>query len=112
MGLLQTRDHEQAAVVLRAMVGLGTGDGLKYHVRLFLTTRHADSDRCPPGRDADLGVCRQEGCSRSRPVARRFGRSIWAGSRLASSAIYLVILVLCLTFVAQKSYNPFIYFRF
>ena len=27
---------EQAAVVLRAMVGLGTGDGLTYHARLYL----------------------------------------------------------------------------
>ena len=45
-------------------------------------------------------------------LARRFGGIVTAGHGLVTSAGYLAVLLLCLSFVAQKSYSPFIYFRF
>jgi alginate O-acetyltransferase complex protein AlgI len=103
----------QAAVVLRAMVGLGTGDGLTYHARLYMTNElvlilvvallAATPILAYAVSKADL--MREQ-------FTGRLDRLIGSSSRLAGSAVYLAILVLCLTFVAQKSYNPFIYFRF
>jgi hypothetical protein len=95
------------------MFGLGSGAGIKYHVSLYLTNEVA----------ALLALA----AIFSTPLAGRLGRRIEAledaladrwGSlapapiRLARVAGYCTILVLCLSFVAQKSYNPFIYFRF
>jgi hypothetical protein len=95
------------------MACLGSGDGLTYHARLYLTTElwlilvlavlAATPLFAHLGRHATLA----EGW-----LTARFGRLSSAGSALANNACYLAILVLCLSFVAQKSYNPFIYFRF
>jgi alginate O-acetyltransferase complex protein AlgI len=102
-----------AGSVLKAMFGFGAGAGIKYHVSLYLTNEVA----------ALLALA----AIFSTPLAGRLGRRIEAledaladrwGSlapapiRLARVAAYCSILVLCLSFVAQKSYNPFIYFRF
>ncbi|MDR3622074.1 MAG: MBOAT family protein [Paludisphaera borealis] len=102
-----------AGEVLRAMFGFGSGAGIKYHVSLYLTNEVA----------ALLAIA----ALLSTPLLGRLGRKIeefettladrWgsfapAPIRLARVAAYCSILVLCLSFVAQKSYNPFIYFRF
>ena len=103
----------QAVLVLRAMACQGSGDGLTYHARLYLTTElwlilvlaflAATPLFAHISRNATLA---------ERWLTARFGRLVSAGSALANNACYLTILVLCLSFVAQKSYNPFIYFRF
>ena len=65
-----------------------------------------------PGGNAALRSHEPE-CNAGGAVAHRALRpSRLCRLALANNACYLAILVLCLSFVAQKSYNPFIYFRF
>ncbi len=103
----------QAVLVLRAMVGLGTGDGLKYHVKLFLNNENmlilivAFFASTPLLTQAARALQQWQDTRIGRPI-----KLLSASNAAAVSVGYLVLLVLCLSFVAQNSYNPFIYFRF
>lgn len=103
----------EAGAVLRAMAGLGTGDGLAYHAGLYLSN--------------EVKFILLVAALLSTPLFERLGGRLdeiegrlidrWgtlapAPIRLARVASNLLLLVLCLSGVAQKSYNPFIYFRF
>jgi alginate O-acetyltransferase complex protein AlgI len=104
---------EQAALVLRAMAGLGTGDGLRYHARLYLTDEVGLILVIALLAATPMFVRMARRVDRAGDLlARRFGGFISAGRALVGDAAYLAVLLLCLSFVAQKSYNPFIYFRF
>ncbi len=102
-----------AAEVLQAMFGFGLGDGVRYHVGLYMT--------------GEVKTLLALALLFSTPLPGRIGRWIedfedaladrWGSLapspiRLTKVAAYCSILVLCISFVAQKSYNPFIYFRF
>lgn len=102
-----------AAAVLQAMFGFGTGGGVTYHVGLYLTN--------------ELKTLLPIAFLLSTPLFHRLGHKLdefegrlvdrWgtfapSPIRVARVASYLLLLVLCLSCVAQKNYNPFIYFRF
>ena len=102
-----------AGEILRTMFGFGLGGGVRYHVGLYLNDEvkvllllAALFSTPLPGRigrwieDFEIALAARWGSFAPSPI------------RVAKVAAYCSILVLCLSFVAQKSYNPFIYFRF
>jgi alginate O-acetyltransferase complex protein AlgI len=104
---------EQVVSVLRAMAGMGLGDSLRHHVGLYLNN--------------ELVLILLIALVASTPLLSMLGRWLEAlperlrgrtrglvatSHGLIMTAAHLGILILCLTFIAQNSYNPFIYFRF
>lgn len=111
--IFRTETLARAGELLRAMAGLGLGDGLRYHVGLYMNNEVklllalAVVFSTPlPGRL--LGRLDEF----EARLAERWGTFAPAPIRLARVAGCCLLLTLCLSFVAQKSYNPFIYFRF
>ncbi len=103
----------EAGGVLRAMCGLGDGGGVRYHVGLFLNAEVALSLALAavfstplPGRLLGALDAVED------RLEDRWGGFAPAPIRVARVAGCCLLLTLCLGFVAQKSYNPFIYFRF
>jgi alginate O-acetyltransferase complex protein AlgI len=102
-----------AGEVLQSMFGFGAGGGVKYHVGLYLTNEVKTLLVIAALLSTPL-LGRLGGRIEAfeTALAERWGSFAPAPIRLARVAAYCSILVLCLSFVAQKSYNPFIYFRF
>ncbi|WP_165073632.1 MBOAT family O-acyltransferase [Paludisphaera rhizosphaerae] len=103
----------EAGGLLRAMCGLGTGEGLRYNVGLYMDAEivlllvlAALFSTPLPGRLLQGLYAFEE------RLEERWGTFAPAPIRLARVAGCCLLLTLCLSFVAQKSYNPFIYFRF
>jgi alginate O-acetyltransferase complex protein AlgI len=103
----------QARAFLKAMVGLGRGAGIEYHVGLYI--------------DSQLVLALIAGAIGSAPLlpllvrvrdeiaaqARGFLRA-WlnAGFGLADVAIHMILLLASAMLLAAGTHNPFIYFRF
>ncbi len=104
---------EQALRHLRAMAGFGSGDGVAYHVWLYL--------------HQDVALALIIGTIAATPFLARLGQHIlkvagklYEGERKALPAwggwcavagLYAVLLLSAIS-IASGSYNPFIYFRF
>ena len=109
--LFRAETLPKAISFLGAMAGFGSGDGVQFHVGLYVTP--ADLVYFVAAFIASTPVWRSLKMVHRRPRLARKGGVALRGVVLGANYGYLlVIFLLCAMNLAAGAYNPFIYFRF
>jgi len=103
----------QAWAMLRAMAGFAAGQGVRYHVWLYLTPEVMLALVIAVAGSAPLAPALTEW--RARTIAAHqdaVGRALDIGTSFGMAGVFVLLLVVSAVWLSAGTYNPFIYFRF